>query len=774
MEKYLKAALRDGHIPHEDDMFLIHGPGGVGKSSLISMFLGTQRDLARVSTPVAEEPLHLCPIRDVSSSTLTAEWEVVKTDRLSRMVAHTSHQLLLSRGKESGGRVVEGEGEGEKGEGEEEEEPTATAAEAYLATPTPSQAPASTAASSSNPAKKPSKRSNVSSLASRLLSKLSKFIKKSSDTSASLSLGDDPDSTAPASSLELTLRDDPDNIAGLFDKFQESFHDLMRELREVHDLLLYYSIRLTDSGGQPQFHEIVSILLPGITGIMSLYKLSEEFAAHGEVAFYKEGEQTNDPYQSYLTNEQVIRHDLLAIQSQASHSGVEEMPNLAFVGTFLDQQHLCPETPDQKDERLHSMITEILPEEMQQCVITNGGSLRQASFRLNTRTPGKRDYETARRLKLALMKRSRAKPQDLPLKWSGLEVALRMLMGKLGRQIMSREECEFIGVKLGFDLPSLRAALSYLRKLHIICFYDVLPNVVFASSQVILDKITELVAYSLELKKGQCAIGGTERKFLQQGIISLEILKSPSLSKHYKSELFAAEDLLRVLVSLLIVTEVNTGEYLVPCVLEVSSIYPSPCLPEDTVRSSFIFRFSKKSPMFGIYCCTVSSLISNARWELLTEEGEAVPVARNSFSFKMPKGLPGKLTFLDPLSSYMEVVLEFPANIAPTLSTTLYHDIRDTFFTAMERAMRTLHYDVRLPELSFLCPEQSSKCSLLAHPATVDDSRSFLTCSLKPASVCHPLTRLQKMWLHTPNDGELQYMHIVYTCIDTVQLDVYV
>ena len=753
MEKYLKAALRDGHIPHKDDMFLIHGPGGVGKSSLISMFLGTQRDLVRVSTPVAEEPLHLCPIRDVSSSTLTAEWEVVKTDRLSRMVAHTSLQLLLSRGKESGGRVVEGEGE--KGEGEEEEEPTATAAEAYLATPTPSQA-----ASSSNPAKKPSKRSNISSLASRLLSKLSKFIKKSSD--------------APASSLELTLRDDPDNIAGLFDKFQESLHDLMRESREVHDLLLYYSIRLTDSGGQPQFHEIVSILLPGITGIMSLYKLSEEFAAHGEVAFYKEGELTNDPYQSYLTNEQVIRHDLLAIQSQASHSGVEEMPNLAFVGTFLDQQHLCPETPDQKDERLHSMITEILPEEMQQCVITNGGSLRQASFRLNTRTPGKRDYETARRLKLALMKRSRAKPQDLPLKWSGLEVALRMLMEKLGRQIMSREECEFIGVKLGFDLPSLRAALNYLRKLHIICFYDVLPNVVFASSQVILDKITELVTYSLELRKGQRAIGGAERKFLQQGIISLEILKSPSLSKHYKSELFAEEDLLRVLVSLLIVTEVDTGEYLVPCVLEVSSIYPSPCLPEDTVRSSFIFLFSKKSPMFGIYCCTVSSLISNTRWELLTEEGEAVPVARNSFSFKMPKGLPGKLTFLDPLSSYMEVVLEFPANIAPTLSTTLYHDIRDTFSTAMERAMRTLHYDVRLPELSFLCPEQSSKCCLLAHPATVDDSRSFLTCSLKPASVCHPLTQLQKMWLHTPNDGELQYMHIVYTCIDTVQLDVYV
>ena len=61
-EEYLEAALKDGFVPHKDDLFLVHGPGGVGKSSLIAMFLGEQRDLTRVSTAVAEESLHLCPV----------------------------------------------------------------------------------------------------------------------------------------------------------------------------------------------------------------------------------------------------------------------------------------------------------------------------------------------------------------------------------------------------------------------------------------------------------------------------------------------------------------------------------------------------------------------------------------------------------------------------------------------------------------------------------------------------------------------------------------
>ena len=722
-QQILKAALQEGSIPHRDDKFLIHGPGGVGKSSLIALFLGTKRDLIRISTPVATEPLRLTPIRDVSTSRFTAKWERVDYERLSHMIAHTSNELFLRTGYD----------------GKEEEEGKGRENKAQIKV---SDLPISTAAATN---KEPNQKSEHINVGSRFLAKLSKLFNGSS--SARLRRSAIP--TQVQQSLTTSLEIDTDNIQGLFSKFLQDLQEKVRNAKDTNEVLLSHSIRIVDSGGQPQFHELIAIFLAHISGFISVFKLNEALSEHGEVVLYDDGQPVNDPYESYYSHEQVIRHALQAIQSEAIQSGMEEMPNLAFVGTFLDEHHKCSETPDMKDKRLHSIITEMLPPDMQECVITPGGSLKKATFRINARNPSDQDFERVDQLKEALMSRSRVKPRDLPLKWHGLEVALHMLMEELKQQSLSRKECEFIAHKLGFDPASLNAALDYLRELNIIAFYDVLPNVIFGSSQVILDKITELVRYSLELKRGCYIAGGSERRFVQQGIISLEFLESPALSKHYIKELFEPKDLLKVFISLLVVSEVAVNEYIVPSVLEVSSIYPFSPVLKGNMHSSFILHFPRNCPMFGIYCCTVSSLISDARWKLLTKSGEEVQVARNSITFAMPGGwkdFPGTLTVLDPLSSYFQVVLELPASLSSKDRSKLYSQIRNTCLAAVKKAMKTLHYEASPPEVSFLCPEQSPVCSRVPHPAIVVKSVNILKCSLEPC-VSHSLTAEQKIWL---------------------------
>ena len=314
----------------------------------------------------------------------------------------------------------------------------------------------------------PGHKTDVSKLASRFLSKLSKIFKKSSKR-------DEPSQQQPEQSLASTLEDDPGNIKGLFAEFQRNLRDLIAESKGENEALLTHSIHLVDSGGQPQFHDIISIFMPGLSGLVSVFKLSERFSAHGEVALYNTaGELINDPYESHYTHEHVIRQDLLAIQCEATRCGTEEMPNLAFVGTYLDEKDKCPEeSPEAKDKRLLSIITEMLPLEMQECVITDGSSLGQATFRVNARTPTKRDIDAVGRLRVALMRRSRVKPKKLPLNWYGYEVALHRLMQELGCQVLSRRECEYVAHiphaglrhRIAEGRPTLPAATEHHRLL---------------------------------------------------------------------------------------------------------------------------------------------------------------------------------------------------------------------------------------------------------------------------------------------------------------------
>ena len=241
----LQAALQEGSIPHRDDKFLIHGPGGVGKSSLIAMFLGSRRDLIRISTSVATEPLHLTPIRDVSISRFTAKWERVDYERLSHMIAHTSNELY--RWKEDDEEEGE-EGKGRRGEGNKAAVYNAKALQ--------------TSASSS--LEKPIPKSEHVNVGSRFLRKLSNLFKTSS-------------SARLQPSLATTLEGDPDNIQGLFSNFLDGLQEKVRIAKQIDEVLLSHSIRIVDSGGQPQFHELIAIFLAHISGFISVFKLNEAF-----------------------------------------------------------------------------------------------------------------------------------------------------------------------------------------------------------------------------------------------------------------------------------------------------------------------------------------------------------------------------------------------------------------------------------------------------------------------------------------------------------------
>ena len=227
------------------------------------MFLGTLRDLTRVSTPVAQEPLHLTPARDVTNQRFTGDWKLVDYNRHCHMIVHTSNDLFqraMGR-KEGGGKGTKEDESGRGGEGERGGEGTIEGKIEGKARKGEEgqKRPQSTAAKSQAlTVYKPMKKAEVGNPKSCFFSKLFQIFKKSQ---ASQPL----DADEPLPSLATTLEFDPNNLKELFSDFLDSLHDDIKASQELGELLMSHSIRIIDSGGQPQFHDIVSIFLSYIS-----------------------------------------------------------------------------------------------------------------------------------------------------------------------------------------------------------------------------------------------------------------------------------------------------------------------------------------------------------------------------------------------------------------------------------------------------------------------------------------------------------------------------
>ena len=417
-------------------------------------------------------------------------------------------------------------------------------------------------------------------------------------------------------------------------------------------------VNLIDSGGQPQFHEVLPIFLRNTSTCMPVLDLSEKLSDHHKVEYYdKDGKPVGEPYKSALTNEETLRRCVRAIHSEATKG---RCPNIAFIGTFHDKEQTCMETRREKNEKLLSMLSPAVREH----VLYYGEGMEEVIFPIDAKHPGKEEQKIAADLRRLIIEKCSLKPEKIPLRWFGLEVALQELIKAKGRAVLSKDECLDLARTFQFDEESFVAALKHLSNLNILLYYDsVLPSIVFCDSQVLLDKVTELVEQSYYLHSYQHKKSPTPTtvmdpkwlRFRNEGIVTLEILSDECMKKHYIPGLFTPTDLIKLFKSLLIVAEVDKDQYIMPSLLPVTDSQP----PTHSIPPLLLY-FPDGGPRFGTFCALMAYLLSHAQWKLLVRPGSP---ARNSITFTT-SGNPGSITLRDSLSSYFEISVNVPTAVS--------------------------------------------------------------------------------------------------------------
>ena len=517
---------------------------------------------------------------------------------------------------------------------------------------------------------------------------------------------------------------------------------LIRQSPNRHRVVRMEWIHFIDSGGQPQFMELLPIFLKRTSVCIFVIKLPEALGEYPLVAYYDEqGHLLCKPFRAAHTNEEILKHNIITMQSHRSQAG-GKCPRILIIGTHNDKIHECSETMDQKNEKLREFL---LPDFAEK-VVYYGNDMHNLIFPMNAKLPGEADRKVAEEIRRVIMECS-PEPDKIPLQWYGLEVLLMELAEALGREVLTKQECFSVAQTLHFDEKSFEAALKYLDELNVIFYYrDILPDVVFSDPQVLLDKVSELVRFNFKLRNGPpseeiAARGGEWTKMRDKGLVTVDLLKS--FDKHYVSDVFTPADLVKLFKALLILAD-NESTYFMPCLLQRLKDVERHRVSSSSPAAPFLLHFPQ-GPFVGRFCSLVVFLLSQENlfpgaWNLLSIDNEPSCLYRNCVTFTVP-GYPGTITLIDSFTTF-EMHLNIPAALCSKFCPKLCPMLVSAVLVGLEQAASNIGCVSSKPALAFMCPCRKGPL----HPATLTADQSCWICTKDPKN-CDKLEENHLLWL---------------------------
>ena len=502
-------------------------------------------------------------------------------------------------------------------------------------------------------------------------------------------------------------------------------------------------IHFIDSGGQPQFHEVLPAFIRNTTATIFVMKLSERLDEHPMIEYYDvNGEICGKPYRHALSNDQMLQCCIRTIHSQPSREGKHS--KTLVVGTHRDIENSCSELRAEKNRKLIGMLTTSLEDHL---VFYHPFS--EVIFPINAKTPIEQDHQVCAMIRKQIEdKKNAPPPYKIPIGWFLLEQDI-IKASKEG--VISKSECLDIAALLKINAEALKAALEYFDDLNIFLYYPtVLPHLVFSDSQVPLNKVTELVhfSYSLQGDSPPVALEGKWRQFRDKGIVTLEMLQDERFSAHYIPDLFTPADLIKLFEHLLIIAPISSTEYFMPSLLqmitseEVSKLLP----PPSPSAAPLLVHFPAGCAQNGVFCALVVYVLSKCHWKFACSiKGTPICVSRNCICFQLP-GNPVCITLVDCFTFY-----EVHVEASNTIHFKVCPLIQKVIFTGLKATAESMWYNNSSPLTAFCC-----KCSSLRHAATPDDDSCYLMCTKSTYS--EPLTKQHTVWLdvkqHTSHTAE--------------------
>ena len=331
-----------------------------------------------------------------------------------------------------------------------------------------------------------------------------------------------------------------------------------------------------------------------------------------------------------------------------------------------------------------------------------------------------------------------------PLRWHALELAIQAEARRMGTQVLPLEKCIEISVTLNFPPDDVIPALTFLSNYNLILYYSsLLPNVVFTTPQVLLDKVTELTECVYQLSNPEksvnkpCSFLGEYETMKDLGIISTHILKD--FPNHYVPGLFTEKDLVRIFEHLYIFARLENGKYFMPALLPPFT----PTELDQLLNPStppLVFHFEDSCAPAGLFCALVVCLSSQPiSWKVRHDIKPLMGTKSNAVCFHIPD-LRLVITLADSFNQF-----EVHHRCAEGYETYL-PKITEVVSEGLEEVVHNRKFNIKLPKKAFFCRACNDTPSIRHHIATPALEKKELVCSIDPINGCK-MNDIESKWL---------------------------
>ena len=488
------------------------------------------------------------------------------------------------------------------------------------------------------------------------------------------------------------------------DKAENLFIEALKNISETKVLNLKL-VHFIDSGGQPQFLDLLPAFVQDVSAILFAVNLSESLDHTPMIYFYgKDGKPVGESYQSPSSHKQVLEQCVRAADTRDVHpemfvAGTHQdkepecsvHPKVFVVGTHRDKEYECPENRKVKDNVVRCIVPSM-------CLVENN---EEAIWAINGKDPTLCDLEVANLLREAIVTRcSKGISRPLPIKWFVLEMRIRE---SATRGVISLQKCLLLAQRLGMDEQGLEAALLHMVKYNLFLWYHNVPglrDVVFSNPQVILQIITDLVQckHDLAALGSKGVIGSWRADFKNHAIVSHEFLSHDHFKRHFIDGIFLIKHFTVLMCHRYIMVHLEGDKYQMPALLDPLS--SEGLHRECKLLDPLVVYFPSRCTPYGLFSCLITYLLKKCSWV----ENNKVPVClyRNCISF-MHKEFPAKFTIIDSVS-YIEVHLDKGdcTKVCPR--------IRQLIHEGIKKCAEVLHYSGGKDlKDGFICSRESCK-----------------------------------------------------------------